>query len=129
MPTIETRLLYLDHIERDLEGVVAKCARGTYRLTAAPRPGSRSRIPITRRCATATSCSLRARLLHIEVGHWAAPTFCFGDPESRAQPHGSSRRVFAWEIHPIHAIQVCIKRLWSGCPGADATKCNRWTNG
>jgi hypothetical protein len=94
MPTIETRLLYLDHIEhrgrdlfraaceRDLEGVVAKCARGTYRLTAAPRPGSRSRIPITRRCATATSCSLRARLLHIEVGHWAAPTFCFGDPES-----------------------------------------------
>jgi ATP-dependent DNA ligase len=43
MPTIETRLLYLDHIERrgrdlfraacerDLEGVVAKCARGTYR--------------------------------------------------------------------------------------------------
>jgi ATP-dependent DNA ligase len=43
MPTIETRLLYLDHIEhrgrdlfraaceRDLEGVVAKYARGTYR--------------------------------------------------------------------------------------------------
>jgi len=43
MPTIETRLLYLDHIEqrgcdlfrvwcdRDLEGVVGKWAQGTYR--------------------------------------------------------------------------------------------------
>ena len=43
MPTIETRLLYLDHIqqrggdlfraacERDLEGIVAKWVRGTYR--------------------------------------------------------------------------------------------------
>jgi len=44
MPTIETRLLYLDHIEqrgcdlfsaaceRDLEGIVAKWAHGTYRI-------------------------------------------------------------------------------------------------
>jgi bifunctional non-homologous end joining protein LigD len=43
MPTIETRLLYLDHIEergcdlfrvaceRDLEGIVGKFAQGTYR--------------------------------------------------------------------------------------------------
>jgi len=43
MPTIDTRLLYLDHIERrgrdlfraacerDLEGIVAKWAKGTYR--------------------------------------------------------------------------------------------------
>lgn len=43
MPTIETRLLYLNHIEQrgcdlfqvacepDLEGIVAKWARGTYR--------------------------------------------------------------------------------------------------
>jgi hypothetical protein len=38
-------------------------------------------------------------------------------------PHGSSRRISAWEIHPAYAIEVCVNTSLSGCPRNQA---NRW---
>ena len=43
-------------------------------------------------------------------------------PCTGTTPHGSSRRVSAWEIHPIYTIEVCINTSLSGCPRTDATK-------
>jgi hypothetical protein len=43
-------------------------------------------------------------------------------PCTRTTPHGSSRRISAWEIHPVYAIEVCINTSLSGCPRTDATK-------
>ena len=68
MPTIETRLLYLDHIERrgcdlfhvacerDLEGIVANWAHGTYGTDGRLTSWLKIKIPTTRRCAIGTSC-------------------------------------------------------------------------
>jgi hypothetical protein len=38
-------------------------------------------------------------------------------------PHGSSRRISAWEIHPAYAIDVCVNSTLAGCPKDQA---NRW---
>jgi hypothetical protein len=43
-------------------------------------------------------------------------------PCTGTTPHGSSRRVSAWEIHPVYAIEVCINTSFSGCPRTDASK-------
>ena len=70
MPTVETRLLYLDHIEhRDAicsesrASVILRASLGSGRTgrierSDAPPTGPRSRIRSTRRCGTGTSCSL-----------------------------------------------------------------------
>jgi hypothetical protein len=34
----------------------------------------------------------------------------------------SSRRISAWEIHRIYAIEVCINTSFSGCPRDDASR-------
>jgi hypothetical protein len=44
-------------------------------------------------------------------------------PCTGTTPHGSSRRISAWEIHPAYAIDVCINTSLSACPRNQA---NRW---
>jgi hypothetical protein len=44
-------------------------------------------------------------------------------PCTGTTPHGSSRRISAWEIHPAYAIDVCINTSLSGCP---KNQPNRW---
>ena len=43
-------------------------------------------------------------------------------PCVNGKPVESSRRVSAWEIHPVYAIDVCINTSLSGCPRTDASK-------
>lgn len=38
-------------------------------------------------------------------------------------PVESSRRLSAWEIHPVYAVDICINTSLSGCPRSDA---GRW---
>lgn len=44
-------------------------------------------------------------------------------PCTDTTPHGSSRRISAWEIHPVYAIDVCVNTSLSACPKNQA---NRW---
>jgi hypothetical protein len=44
-------------------------------------------------------------------------------PCVNGKPQGSSRRISAWEIHPIYAIDVCTNTSISGCP---VDQPNKW---
>jgi hypothetical protein len=46
----------------------------------------------------------------------------FHKPSVGTTPGDSSRRISAWEIHPIYAIEVCINTSLSGCPRDDASR-------
>ena len=53
-------------------------------------------------------------------GHISAPSM--SQRRTRTTPHGRPRRLSAWEIHPVYAIEVCINTSLSGCPRTDASK-------
>ena len=111
MPTIETRLLYLDHIEqrgcdlfrvaceRDLEGIVGKWSRGTYRTWwprhvlaedqesrshADARPARAVRITSIRRAASTNLDTPRPRV--------AGALATCGDVTSARLPHSDPGR-------------------------------------